>query len=492
MNNLDTPLTSDASVDVNTQLLLPVIGGYSVGFSALREAFVNPVRAPRHTFGWRSSKSFWGLSLTNTVNYIADENTRWQNMFGVQTRLWDIDWRTVGTYEMKPTRQFRNLSFSADYRLADRLSGKSIFEKDLSETGRTTFGQSLNWDFDSFRLSFNGQMDNSKNISVGLNLIFSINHDPAAKTWRMHPQQASSGGAIAGRVFVDENNNNVYDEGEKIVPEAKVRVNRLLTKADKDGYFIAPVTPHEPARVELDTSSIADPLLTPLAKGYQVNTRPGNTVVADFPLTYTTVIDGTVFFNDGKDVKREMGDVVVELQDKDGKPLRRVLSGLDGYFSIDKVAIGEYWLSVADEALAAVNANVESKVHIKIDEIDAFLTGKDIVLRQKEVLNGPPVFDDMTDTRAPAEAQPDTAKTGANDPEAATENESGRDDSLKKTLNHYAPPSWPGLEAYAAERPAEDTISALTGHKENGGAISALPSREETQAEQEAATEILP
>ncbi len=396
VNNLDTPLSSDASLDANTQLLLPLIGGYGVGLSALRETFVSNGRVPRYTFSWRSSKSIWGLSFTDSVEYIVDEKKRIQDVFGVQTRMWDIDWRAVGTYELEPIRQFRNINFSADYRLLDRLSGKSIIEKDLTESDRTSFGQSLNWDFDDFRLSFNGQMDNSKNIALGINLLFSLNHDSTTSEWRSQPQQASSGGAITGRAYIDDNNNNKFDEGEKTLSEAKIRVNRLRAKNDADGYFVAPVTPYETARVELDTSSISDPLLAPATKGYYVNTRPGDMVVADFPLARSTIIDGTVVFLDENGGRRELNDIIVELTDKDGKPLRRVITAIDGYFSIDKITVGEYWLIVPEEALTAYNASFENKIHIKIDDINEFITGKDIVLRQKEKLNGPPVFEDST------------------------------------------------------------------------------------------------
>ncbi len=405
VNNFDLPLASDAALDANTQLYVPILGDYSVGFSALRESFADTSLVPRNTYSWRSSKSLWGLSFTSSAEYIVDAEKRFQDTFGVQTRLWGVDLRAVGTYEIKPVRRFRDANFMADYRLTERLSAQTQIEKDLTSSDRTSFGQSINWDFDTFRLSFYGQMDNSSQYSVGMNVLFSLNHDKATDSWRMQPQQTSGGGAITGRVFVDEDGDGKPDEGGKLMPDVKVRVNRAAATLSPDGYFVAPVTPYEPSRVELDEGSITDPLLTPVTRGYQVVTRPGDTVVADFPLVRTTIIDGTVTFLDDKGDKRELGDIVVELEDKDGKPLRRVMSAVDGYFIFDKIKIGEYLLTVPEEALAAYNAALDSKVRIVIEEVSEFVTGKDILLLQKEKLNGPPIFDPI----APAAASGETA-----------------------------------------------------------------------------------
>jgi hypothetical protein len=389
VNNLDLPLSNDVSLDANTQLYVPLIGDYNVGLSALRETFVDKTRVPRTTYGWRSSKSIWGLSFTDEVNYIIDEAKRFQDTFGVQTRLWNVDCRAVGVYTLKPERQFRDATFAADYRLTDRLSAHSQIEKNLIQ-GLTSYAQSINWDFDQFRLSFNGQMDSSQQFFAGINILFSINHDQATNRWRAQPQQTSGGGSVSGRAYTDDNSNNQLDDGEKVLPDAKFRFNSISLASDPEGYFVAPVAPYELSSVKLDTSSIKDPLLTPSAPGFRVMTRPGDSIIADFPLVHTTIIDGSVILLDEKGKKTELKDIVVELQDKDGKPMRRVVSAIDGYFSFDKIPAGEYWLTVPDEALSASNASVEAKVHIVIEQVEEFVTGQDITLRQKPPGTPPP------------------------------------------------------------------------------------------------------
>jgi len=391
VNSQDVPRTSEARLEANSQIYVPLLQEFSAGLGALRETFVNTDLVPRYTYDFRLSKSLWGLSFTNDINYIIDSERRVQDVFGVQTRLWDINFRTTGVYDLKPDQQFRTASVMADYKLDDRLSGQTQLERDMA-SGQTSVNQNINWDFDKFRLSLNNSTNTKGDYTVGLNVLFSLSHDEINNRWRMNPQQVTGGGAIAGRVFIDENNNGIFDDGEKIVPDAGIRVNRAAVKLDENGYFASPVTPYQPSKVEVSLGNLSDPLLTPKTRGYQVITRPGDTVIADFPLVHTTIIDGNTFFLEEDGSKRELGNIVIELQDADGKPMRRILSEVDGYYNFDKVPAGDYWISVPDEVLDSMNATLKNKIHVSFAEVKEFMTGNDIILEQKTKLNGPPAF----------------------------------------------------------------------------------------------------
>ncbi|NCC03321.1 MAG: hypothetical protein EOM37_04650 [Proteobacteria bacterium] len=392
VNYTEEPLRSEAQLDANSQFYLPVIQGFTLGISSLRETFVDTQKDPRWTQGVQLSKSFWGLSFSNKLDYIYNGERTLRDTFGLQTRLWNISFRTTGIYDFAPTSGFHSTSVAADYRLTDKLTAQSQIERDMS-TRDTSFGQSMIWDFDAFRLSFNNFIDTNGNYSVGMNVLFSLVHNPSTNKWQAQPQQTSSGGAVAGRIFSDVNGNGVYDEGEKLFPDAAVRVNRLPVKMDEGGYFVAPVAPYNIAKVELNASSIDDPLISPKTNGYRVRTRPGDVVVADFPLVQTTIIDGNSYFLEKNGERRPLGNIVVELTDKDKKILKRVISDAEGYYTFENVEKGEYWLSVPDDVLSQLNAMLRDKVHVVVDRIDNFVTGQDVVIEQKADLSVPPPDD---------------------------------------------------------------------------------------------------
>jgi hypothetical protein len=390
INSTTAPLTSDESVGIDSQTYLPLFGRYSFGLSALHENFVpSSGQVPRDTYSWRSSKSVWGLSFTDSVDYVVDQSKRFQDTFGVQTRLFDVTFRATGIMDIKPTQDLQDASFMGDYKIIDKLSAQTQFDKNL-QSHLTTVTQNFNWDFDDFRLAFTGEMGNNGAYSAGLNFIFSVNHDPTSNSWRTQPMATSDSGAISGRVYIDENSNRKLDEGEPLVPNARARIDNIPVKSDSANYYVAPVASYQPHILELDPRSIADPLLTPETKGYRIMTRPGDAVQADFPMVRTTIIDGSVTFLDENNVKHEMGNILVELQDSEGKPLHRVASEVDGYFSFDKIQAGEYFLSVPDEVLDTMNMALDQKVPISIKEISEFMTGNEITLHQKQKLDAPP------------------------------------------------------------------------------------------------------
>lgn len=451
VNAQDAPLKSQANVDANTQLLLPFVHDIGFGLSALREEFVASDLEDRYTYGLRLSKSLWGLGFTNVIDYIRQDASQFQDTFGVQTRLWGVNLRTTGIYEVMPDARFSSASVMADYVFTKKLSGQTQIQKDMT-LGKTTFGQNLSWDFDTFRLSLSNQFSDQGDFSVGLNVSFSLAHDGATNKWKAQTQATTTGGSVAGRVFIDENNNGVYDEGEKYVPDTTVRINRAAAELDENGYFVTPVSPYEVSKVEIDTSHVQDPLLTPETKGYRVITRPGDSVIADFPMVRTTIIDGTTYVLDKDGEKHELGQIVVELQDKDHKPLRRVVSELDGYFTFDKIRAGEYWITVPDEVLTSYNATIKTPLHVHFDKVDEFISGNDIVLEQKTDLTVPPAFKQATpedpppSLPPPAPAQPDLPRP-VREEKASKTNEDVKDHDEEKAAPTEDPPDGTGTDS---------------------------------------------
>ncbi len=383
INNTTTPLSSETSFDANTQADLPLIGDLTIGGSALRQNFVDNATTPTDTYSFLTSKSLWGLSFSNTANYIVNDTKMLTDTFGVQTRVSRVDLRAVGTYDLKPVQQFQTLAVTADYRLTDRLAAESQLNKNIAPTDSTSVTQTSFWDFDEFRLGFNGQADNRGAYSVGFNLLFSVFHNPLTHNWQTQPQPIADSGAVAGHVYTAQDKNDPYNDGAAPQPDAKVKVNSMTAPSYGGNYLITPVAPYENARIELDPESIKDPLLTPVTKSYKAMTRPGDMIIADFPLVMTTIIEGNVTLLDEQGHQTNLKDIVVELQDKTGKPLRRLISEFEGYFSFDKVEAGEYWLNVPDDALAVYNAVLTEKPHIVITKVDEFITDKSIVLRVK-------------------------------------------------------------------------------------------------------------
>jgi hypothetical protein len=213
-------------------------------------------------------------------------------------------------------------------------------------------------------------------------LTLSVDHNPLTDSWRTQPKPTSDSGSIAGRVYVKQDAGEAEAAGK--FGDAKIRLNRVQTVASAgDRYFVDHVAPYQRTRVEIDPSSLADPLLSPERRVVEVVTRPGSTVMVDFPLVTTTIIEGNLYILDAQGHKQSVKSGVVELQDKDGHPLRQVITEFDGYFSFDQITAGEYRLGVPAEVLKDNNAVLAGSLPVSVQKVTEFISNKDIVLRPK-------------------------------------------------------------------------------------------------------------
>jgi hypothetical protein len=336
---------------------------------------------PHMTYTGSISKTVLGMSFTNSLNYIIESDKQLQGEFGMQTRFDNIMFRADGTYNIDPTFGLHDAAFTAQYRLDKELSAQSQIDKGLDQDTHTTLTQTFNRDIDSYRLSLTSQINNHLQYMFGLSMVFSLAHDDATDSWHTRAQNMANAGAIEPRVFVDNHYDGVYHDDDPIVSDAGVRINGIPTQDGSDKRFIAPVNAYQPVDVDVDVSTIKDPMLSPATDGYHVSTRPGDVAKLDFPLIATSEIDGSVSIVDEKGSRYQIPDIVVEIQNAEGKLLRRVMAESDGYYIFDKIKPGEYIITIPPEALAHYHAELNQPIHIKIDKVTDFRTGNDIVLK---------------------------------------------------------------------------------------------------------------
>ncbi len=378
-NNPSDPRKSETTLDMNGQYYLPLIEDLNFGVRAKRETFTYQV--PRLTYSSSYSKAIWGISFSNTLDLIRDTKQRIQGNLGVQTRLWNILFRFDGRYDVEPIMGPNGAMLTTQYRLTDELSGQTQLFRELGDADGTSIRQTINWDLQDYRLSFSGEMNDKYNATFGVNLVFSVAHDEMFNRWHTQSQSMSGSGAIANKVFVDDNYNNTPEENEKVFTDAILRMNRVPIRPRDDTTFIAPVGAYEPVNVDVDASTFKDPMLSSSIEGFRVTTRPGDVINLQFPVVSTSEIDGNVKLIDRDGKRHDIPDIVIELQDKNGKLIKRVMSESDGYFVLTRVLPGEYILTIPSEALEEYKAELVNPVNVKVEKTSEFYTGNDITLR---------------------------------------------------------------------------------------------------------------
>ncbi|MGE3623111.1 MAG: hypothetical protein AB7H77_04460 [Bdellovibrionales bacterium] len=377
---------SVSRADMNGQFYIPCFEDFNLGLSALYETFIGEM--PRTTYGSQFSKSILGVSFSNTLNYIHDGGKQFTGNFGMQTRVYDILFRADASYDVQPRFGMHNAAFTAQYRIDRDISAQTQVDRQLGDQTQSTLTQTVNLDLDSYRFSLSSQVNDKKDYMLGVSLVFSVAHDDVYNRWHARSDSLGNSGALAPRVFIDGNYNGRYDPGEQVLPDTRVRLNRVPAREKNGGDFIAPVAAYEAVDVDIDPATLKDPTLSPAIDGYRVTTRPGDVAKLDIPVISTSEIDGTVSIVDEKGTRWQIPEIIVELQDAGGNLIKRVKSEFDGFYVFDKVRPGEYLITVPQEALAPYHAELVEPLHIVIGKEADFHGGNDIVLKAAGPLPG--------------------------------------------------------------------------------------------------------
>lgn len=156
---------------------------------------------------------------------------------------------------------------------------------------------------------------------------------------------------INGLVYLDENGNRQYDDGEKRLPNIKMSLNGRVAVSDENGEYIFNYV--QPGTYQLDfalKSLTAD--YTPATDVKLLRIRETENMFFDFGLTMNGAISGKVFLDVNSNGIYDQGDKPlnwVEL-DLDGGQ-KKIFTNNDGTFYFENVPLGEHTLAVMEESI---------------------------------------------------------------------------------------------------------------------------------------------
>lgn len=156
---------------------------------------------------------------------------------------------------------------------------------------------------------------------------------------------------IGGRVYLDENANGVYDEGEPFLFDIPIALNGRRSTTNEEGLFLFEYVWPGVYEIGFDMQNLAAEysIVTP-EKIVQI--RENENLFLYFGVTLNGAISGTVFLNQKADGTRGVQDrplqwiglTVVE----NGKT---VYTREDGSFYLENIPLGEYTLKILEDSL---------------------------------------------------------------------------------------------------------------------------------------------
>lgn len=127
------------------------------------------------------------------------------------------------------------------------------------------------------------------------------------------------------------------------------------------------------------TQTLEAPYWAPQRKGVRLVPRPGHVAEFDFPVILTSDIDGTVYLVE-KTARRSIGDVMIELLDRDRRVVSAIKSSSDGYYIVPAVSQGRCHLRVSPTQLKQFDRIDPGERDITILPDGKFITGVDFLL----------------------------------------------------------------------------------------------------------------
>ena len=186
-----------------------------------------------------------------------------------------------------------------------------------------------------------------------LTIRFSNAYDPKYRQSVFRSQRMSDRGALVARVFLDANNNGVYDVGEVPVPSARVQAiqSNRGANTNEDGFaFIVGLPKNVLTDVIVVEGSLLDPFWLPSYEGRSIVPRAGSIHYLDFPIVETSEIEGKVLvlFPDTPGAT-PLPQITVQLVDALGETVDSKVSAFDGFFLFTKVLPGDYLVQADPE-----------------------------------------------------------------------------------------------------------------------------------------------
>ncbi|MBT5471975.1 MAG: carboxypeptidase regulatory-like domain-containing protein [Nitrospina sp.] len=386
-DNLSDPVDSRSKVRLDSSIptwgIFPRIPWSIKGEIEKRESGVDQIELTN-----RLSAFLFNFSASNTLGWSlirggeAEPVTTGTGAFQLSGRLWKVPLRGSLDYEIKPKAELTSTSISSDYRLDQDFSASLGLNRQLNGDELTTYNAGLNRRFKTFAIGIDGTYNDDGAFSIGTSITYSIGREPRKGSWVTSSDRLARSGMVSARVFLDENNNQIFDKGDEPLKDVKFRSGSRDQKTDKDGFaLLTGLSSNRPSSIVLDIASLEDPFWVPSRAGYEVVTRPGKPILLDFPITPTGEIEGTVFLISG-DSPKAVSNVQLQLVNAKQKVIQTIKSEFDGFYLFQIVPPGKYWIRISPEQIKRLGLKNPELQEVNIKGEEMILSGMDLFLEQ--------------------------------------------------------------------------------------------------------------
>ncbi|MEX0647090.1 MAG: SPOR domain-containing protein [Balneolaceae bacterium] len=284
----------------------------------------------------------------------------------------------------------------AELQISRNIFGRGRFHLSAGHNfigGFNLFRFSLTFDFNRVRSSSSVRTSRSSS-GITQSIRGSAGFDSNNKKMLLSNRQQSGRAGVAVRLYMDQNNNGVYDQEDELIPENAIRLGRAGGNTfSKEGVtYISQLQPYRRYNMSVNKSALNNPLLVPDLQNFSIVTDPNQYKQIEIPFYMTGVADGMINrIVDGE--KKGLGGIrlflnQVNLPDGSESYSEEIRTFSDGSFYAYELPPGNYQVQVDSSQLDFLNVHSEpDKLEFTIRSLanGDFAEGLEINLVAKEV-----------------------------------------------------------------------------------------------------------
>lgn len=330
----------------------------------------------------RYSHRYQQLNATTAVNheYDSDERDRLNisQLMSYRKEGWELN-AQLG-YQVKPLRQLDSANITSVWRPSESLSLRANLRKAFGSSSNDSLNLNLSMAAKRLITSVAMNYNFASDFGVSVNFFTSLGRE--AQTWQAYARSHNATASLALRVFLDNNDNQRFDEGDEAIPGVRFRVQgggKVSVSDELGRVHIGGLSTQAPVLVSLNESSLEDPYWVPVRSSYRLQLHPGQSQSLDFPLVQSAEVDGTAWIQlRGKE--KPASNVQIQLVNNDGQIVKEVRTAYDGFYVIDRVIPGSYRLRLAAQQLERLNLIAQEEHEIELARNGDLQSGLDFHL----------------------------------------------------------------------------------------------------------------
>jgi hypothetical protein len=242
---------------------------------------------------------------------------------------------------------------------------------------------SLQWMQPSYALFGSVSHNSNNDTTVSLNARFSMSETPFGKGYITSGRALTNNALVAVRLFEDVNQNFVFDEGDRPIPEVKIKAEQLARTAVSDNEGIAileGIASFKQTDLNVDLSSLDDPYLMQSTINTSLTPRSGLLTLINYPFVQGIEFEGEL---SGKSTKEDkpiaLKNAVIEIYRSNGELAKTVKTEFDGYFYSGVMLPDTYKIRVAEDYQLRNDIKVDQDIIIKANKAGSFVPDVQIV-----------------------------------------------------------------------------------------------------------------